>query len=136
MMGNPKFQDPDTPATKYEFATADIPALPSDNYIKEIAHFLSRNRLERDGILVANYTRKVLRQWRVVMRNVAETAVDEDNPPNLKTFAQNVVFDYYPDKDLGAHVRVEWLDADLFQPELQGGGTYNLEFIMREVPES
>jgi len=133
-MGNPKFQDPDVPATKFEFSADDLPALPSDNYIKEIAHFLSRDRLERDGILVANYVRKKLRQWRVVIRNCPETSVSVAGAPNFKSFAEAVVFDYYPDKDETPHVRVEWLDADLFQPELQGGGTYNFEFIMREVP--
>lgn len=132
-MGNPKFQDPDVPTTKYEFTDADLPVQPSDNYVKEIAHFLSRDRLERSGILVANYTRKKLRQWRVVIRNTAEAAVDTSTI-NLKHFAEAIVFDFYPDKTLGTHYRVEWLDADLYQPELQGGGTYNLEFIIREVP--
>lgn len=133
-MGNPKFQDPDTPATKFEFGTADIPAMPSDNYIKEIAHFLSRNRLDRLGILVANYTQKKLKQWRVVIRNVPESSVDVAGAPNFKSFAELVVFDYYPDKDQSPHTRVEWLNADLFDPELRGGGTYDHEFIMRQVP--
>ena len=134
-MANPKFQDPDVPATKYEFTDADLPTQPSDNFIEEIAHYVSRNRLNRGGILVANYSRKTLRQWRAVLRNVAETAVDPASEPNLKTFARMVVFDYYPDKSLPGHVLVEWLEADEFSPELQGGGTYNLEFTMREVPE-
>lgn len=131
-MSNPKFQDPDVPATTYTLPDEALPALPSDNFLKEVPRFQGISRMERNGLPVAIYKRDWRRQWDFSMRNVPEAAVYYASNVNLWTFARLIVFDFYPDASLTTKWRVEWLNPELYKPQLQGGGTYDLAFSIRE----
>ncbi len=126
-MANSKFQGI-TGTPTYTFV--EQPHMPGSNPKDTKNRFVPKIRHTRHGTIVAIYlpgTKKW--QWTFNFMNVSAAQVDA-----LRQFAELASFHFYPDAGQSTYYLVEVMDpADVYVTELQGGGSYNVQFTIRQL---
>lgn len=112
------------------YTWAQLPHMPGDNPLTDKRLFVPKIRHMRHGTVVAIYKPGGdKRQWTLNWQNISASMVD-----SLRQFFNLASFHFYPDASLGTYYLVEIMDPpDVWPAELQGGGTYNVQFTIREL---